>query len=169
MSEMEARLEMAQTPPDPFQVQARPMWSIDLARAPDSGFFPASCPQSRPEPRLAVLRLRHTSPPRHPVQGPVGSSGSNTPAGNIGKSLIFAVIVMTLDVMQMELPLSAVQFLPVINDHNILLISSPCMEWKSEEKFMERSPISQLPRGGPHVRTWSNEIYMLLSSGNRSE
>ncbi|CAL9168194.1 unnamed protein product [Musa hybrid cultivar] len=85
------------------------------------------------------------------------------------KSLIFAVIVMALDVMQMELPPSAVQFLPVINDHNILLISSPCMEWKSEEKFMERSPIGQLPRGGPHVRTWSNEIYMLLSSSNWSK
>ncbi|RRT69138.1 hypothetical protein B296_00035574 [Ensete ventricosum] len=43
--------------------------------------------------RLPILRLCHTSPPRHPVQGPVGLSGINTPVGNIGKSIFFAVIV----------------------------------------------------------------------------
>ncbi|URE35253.1 hypothetical protein MUK42_33477 [Musa troglodytarum] len=65
-------------------------------------------------------------------------------------------------------------FLPVINDHNIVLRSSPCMEWfqqvcelnlnlsrhvaavNKKEKRREvhgQIAISKLPCGGPHVRT----------------
>ncbi|THU48002.1 hypothetical protein C4D60_Mb09t21630 [Musa balbisiana] len=100
----------------------------------------------------------------HPViqsKGPSAQVVAIRLSETSGKSLIFAVIVMALDVMQMELP--------HVCELNLGLFSAAVNQRKSEEKFRERSPISQLPRVGPHVRTWSNEIYMLLSSSNWSK